>query len=176
MSCTPVAVLLQVAGDILAGEVPAGGTHATQDLAGDGPVHTHALHDRREDVVQLRRPLHLHAQSYSFREGLTLPLGPCACSKKRSSIASDGVVRSVAPWRGHLPATLDSLFQGSVGAIGKLLMRAHLVLLAARIVHQVTGAAGVAAGAARQLAKVFALALALQTTRNRVWPCVLQPR
>jgi hypothetical protein len=55
------------------------------------------------------------------------------------------------------------LYSGSGCTKGRLAMQGYLVLLAARVVHEVAEAAGVAAGAARQLAEVLALALALQS-------------
>ena len=118
-----------MAGNVLAGEVPAGSPHATQDLAGDGPVHTHALHHRCEDVVQLWRPLHLHAPSYRFRKGLKLALAASACSQSHSSVASHSVVRSVAQWKGHVPEIFSSLSQGRIGAIDKLTVRSTLCFL-----------------------------------------------
>lgn len=55
----PVAVLLQVTGNVLAGEAFRAGPHALQNLAGDGFVNTQSLHSTHKLVMQLACPLNL---------------------------------------------------------------------------------------------------------------------
>ena len=63
--CTPVAVLLEMAGNVLASQPLRTATHALQNLAGDSFVNTQSLHSSHKLVVQFPCPLNLQITQHA---------------------------------------------------------------------------------------------------------------